>query len=102
MSDLDLQTRLTGALFGHSGSLDSTITRLVREYGEEQSFFAVLFDTLFELKLDSHEASEFYGRIAAHRRNIERSLGRGIDFRVAVLDYLLQIERRMIDPKIVE
>lgn len=102
MSDRDLQTRLTGALFGHSGSLDSTITRLVREYGEEQSFFSVLFDTLFELKLDSHEASEFYGRIAAHRRNIERSLGRGIDFRVAVLDYLLQIDRRMIDPKIVE
>ena len=102
MLDRDLQTRLAGALFGRPGSFESTINRLVREYGEEQSFFSVLFDTLFELKLEPHEARELYGRIAAHRQSVESSLGRVIDFRVAVLDYLLQIDRRMIDPKIVE
>ena len=80
--------------------LDSDLERLEREHGE--SVYSEWIDLLSDLRLRPEEAREHWKKISRHRDSIQRRLGSPVDPRVAMVDYFLEVERRLENPKLVE
>jgi len=61
-----------------------------------------LFRVLTNLEFSEDEAKEHWNNILKHRDDMEKKLNRSIGFRVASLDYLVNINKVIQNPKIIE
>jgi two-component system cell cycle response regulator len=79
------------------------ITRLksLREM-EGVPVFATALRFLSHLEMEDGEAERLLERVLLHRASIARTLGRDPGVRVAMMDFLSNVERRLVNPKIVE
>lgn len=97
----ELKSVLIENLLNSHQALDSLVHDQIN--GESRgSFSSALFDVLFDLQLPEPQAERTLDRVLAHRGSLEAALGRLIDFRVAALDYLLNNEQSLENPKIME
>ena len=65
-------------------------------------FFSDLFYVIANLELTEYEASEFWKEIYNHRVDMCNRMGRKVSFRVALLDHILENNRVIKNPKIIE
>lgn len=65
-------------------------------------YYQVILSLITNLEFGETEAQKQYHSIIQHKRILSAHIKRDVGFRVACLDYLLNIDNRMINPKVVE
>jgi diguanylate cyclase (GGDEF)-like protein len=73
----------------------------VGQPGREQ-FYSTRLRQLARLDLEESEAKELWREAARHRRVLQRQLGRDVGQRVALLDYIVNVRRQVIEPQIID
>ena len=63
---------------------------------------AALILILTQLAFDEAEAREHWEGILAHRHDLSLALGRDAGLRVAVLDYFVNVNRRLLNPTLID
>ncbi|HZI93446.1 MAG TPA: diguanylate cyclase [Patescibacteria group bacterium] len=63
---------------------------------------AELLKLLTHLSYPNEEARQVWSGFQVHRATLERRLGRDVGPRVALFDYLMNVDRRLSNPKIIE
>ncbi len=86
---------------------DSNEELILREftYMHEESgddFYVDLFKVLANLEFSPEEALTNWHVILKHRENLKNKLGRNAGFRVAMLDYFINQNKRLKNPKLIE
>lgn len=64
--------------------------------------YSYLFDVLIDISFDEETAKTHYENIATQRKNMQEILGRDVGFYVVMLDYFLNGDTILENPKIVE
>jgi diguanylate cyclase (GGDEF)-like protein len=72
------------------------------DYVDNQKVFSSFIRLLTDIEMNEDEASYHYSRIIEHSRYLETTMDRKVGFRVAMLDYLLNINPKMKCPKFIE
>ncbi len=67
-----------------------------------ENLFSTFMRLLSDIEMDEEEARYHYEKILEHAKELERILERHVGFRVAMLDYLLNINPKMHCPKFME
>ncbi len=63
---------------------------------------AWLLSILTNLSFSEAEARRHWGRIRSHRESLRAGLGRDVGLRVALLDYFVNLNRELKNPKVIE
>lgn len=63
---------------------------------------AALILILTQLAFDETEARAYWDGIVAHRHGLSLALGRDAGLRVAVLDYFMNVNRRLVNPTLID
>jgi diguanylate cyclase (GGDEF)-like protein len=67
-----------------------------------ERYYATRLRQLARLDLDEAEAKELWREAARHRRLLQRQLRRDAGLRVALLDYIVNVRRQVIEPQIID
>jgi diguanylate cyclase (GGDEF)-like protein len=67
-----------------------------------QPLYACLLSILTHLSFSEPEAYRHWGRIQAHRDRLRGRLRRDVGLRVALLDYFVNVNRELHNPKVIE
>jgi diguanylate cyclase (GGDEF)-like protein len=73
-----------------------------RHRREGQAVYACLLSILTHLSFSEAEAYRHWRRIQAHRDRLHGALGRDVGLRVALLDYFVNVNRELRNPKVIE
>ena len=73
---------------------------LAKEHGPV--VFQVLFDIIANLKIEPEESRKLWDQTWLFKSKLEERLKNKIDFRVALLEYLLETNQKLKNPKIIE
>jgi len=73
---------------------------LADRYGDE--VYSVLLHTAVHLEFSPRAALKHFGEVVDYWERLCLDTGRDVDFRVALLDYFLTINKRIKNPKIIE
>ncbi len=65
-------------------------------------YYATRLRQLARLEIDEGQAGELWADVVRHRADLSRRLGRDVGAQVALLDHLLNVRPRMVEPQIVE
>jgi diguanylate cyclase (GGDEF)-like protein len=76
------------------------LEKLEQEHGEE--VYTEALYAITRLHFPPDEAHEHFQRIREHCQTFRRALGRETNFRVALLDYFVEVNRRMHNPIVLE
>lgn len=68
----------------------------------EDRYYSTRLRQLLHLDLEESAASALWSEVAVHRGDLTRRLGRDAGQRVALLDYVLNVSRRLVEPQIIE
>jgi len=99
----DLREKLTALLDdadGVDGGLVSRLDNISDEHGEPAH--AALLGLLTQLTFDDGEARRHLRAIVADHAELRESLGRSVGLRVATLDYFMNLDRRLVQPTLIE
>lgn len=69
---------------------------------DEVPIFSAAMALLVHLDVTETDAERLFGEVLRHRAEMQRALRRDPGLRVAAVDYLSNVERRLTNPKIVE
>jgi diguanylate cyclase (GGDEF)-like protein len=69
---------------------------------EGEPLYATILYILTHLTFPEAEAERHWGKIRAHRAQIKARLGRDLGLRVALLDYFLNVNQELKNPKVIE
>jgi diguanylate cyclase (GGDEF)-like protein len=87
-----------GAVDGQA--FEDAVASVAAQWGDE--VYSVLLHTAVHLDFGTRAARRHFYAVIAHWRKLCADLGRDVDFRVALLDYFLAINKRIRNPKILE
>ena len=73
-----------------------------RHQREGEAVYACLLSILTHLSFSEAEAYRHWRRIQAHRDRLHGALGRDVGLRVALLDYFVNVNRELRNPKVIE
>jgi diguanylate cyclase (GGDEF)-like protein len=80
--------------------------RLLEEFEKQrkpsQPLYSSLLYILTHLNFSERTAVRHWERIRAHRERLTRDLGRDAGLRVAILDYFVNVNRELKNPKVIE
>jgi diguanylate cyclase (GGDEF)-like protein len=82
--------------------------RLLAEFEEartsrdEEPLYSTILYILTHLNFPEAEAERHWGKIRLHRTQIKTRLGRDLGLRVALLDYFLNVNQELKNPKVIE
>lgn len=76
------------------------VDRLTERFGD--AIYPALIFVTAHLEFTKRSAKKHWQKILRHWQRMCQELGREIDFRVALLDYFVHINRRIKHPKIIE
>ncbi len=68
----------------------------------EDRYYSTRLRQLLHLDLEEAAASALWSEVAIHRGDLTRRLGRDAGQRVALLDYVINVSRRLVEPQIIE
>jgi len=80
---------------------EKLLARLERDAGS-QPFYSTIIYTLTHLMFAEAEAERHWQKISAHRQTLRKALDRDIGLRVAILDYFVNVNRELKNPKMIE
>ncbi len=84
-------------------NLDATVEHVLSAEGAHaQRLAAQLIEELCDVALPGEVAREKVREIQSYREQLAESLGRPLDFRVAALDYFIEHDRRLHNPRVIE
>jgi len=69
---------------------------------EQEHYYHSLLTFLTSLDMNEEDAKKHYFSIIQHREEISEKLDRNVGFRVATLDYFMNVETKFTNPKIIE
>lgn len=70
--------------------------------GSKEPVYSSILYILTHLKFGEVEAQRHWRRIRSHREELKASLGRDVGLRVALLDYFVNVNRELKNPKVIE
>lgn len=79
---------------------EQRMAALADQYGDQ--VYAPLFFITAHLEVSARTAKKYYFQLLSHWHVMNTCLTREIDFRVALLDYFVSINKRIKNPKIIE
>ncbi len=65
-------------------------------------FFVDLFKVLINIEFPPDEAGEYWKKIMYHKKFLSNRIGKEMNFRVAMLDYFINVNKKIKNPKIIE
>jgi diguanylate cyclase (GGDEF)-like protein len=85
-------------------SIDTDVFNKFNELSKSspENFYSDLFHVLTNLELTEEEAKELWTEVCNHNKELNEKLNRKINLRVALLDYILERNRVIKNPKIIE
>lgn len=101
--DLDLLHAIIGLLPDvnlPSEALAKKLALLEAKFGK--AIYAELLFLLTHLRFDGSEAHEHWGKILAIRDAMKQKLGGAVDVRVALVNYFVDVNKKLESPKIIE
>ena len=84
------------------GREDELLGEFERERGSDDPLYSSLLFLLTHLDFTERQAARHWKRVAAHRAEMSRAMGRDPGLRVAILDYFVNVSRDLRNPKIIE
>lgn len=96
----DIADQLIKKLFSGQGEPENLHQYI--EIHEPKQFFSTYLKILSDLDLSEKAARYHYRQIMKHREVLDTAIGRDVGFRVAMLDYLININPKLTCPKIIE
>ena len=67
-----------------------------------ERYYATRLRQLARIELEEADARELWRDAARHRRVLNRQLGRDVGQRVALLDYIVNVRRQVMEPQIID
>lgn len=68
----------------------------------ESKIHTALLRVFTSMEFPEEEAEEIWNEVIAYKKNLTLQLKRDVGFRVAMLDYFININKKMINPKLIE
>jgi diguanylate cyclase (GGDEF)-like protein len=102
-ADEQIQPRINTLLVRHSREMEKLagqVDRLVEKFGDD--VYPRLIFTTAHLEFTKRTAKKHWRQILDHWAGMQKHLKRDLDFRVALLDYFIHINKRIKNPKIIE
>ncbi|MHB1296916.1 MAG: GGDEF domain-containing protein [Gemmatimonadaceae bacterium] len=65
-------------------------------------YYATRLRQMARLELDETQAGELWADVVKHRAELSRRLGRDVGAQVALLDHIMNVQPRVVEPQIVE
>jgi len=84
------------------GHEDELLEGFERQRGVDDPLYSSLLYLLTHLDFTERQAARHWKRVAAHRGEMSRAMGRDPGLRVAILDYFVNVSRELRNPKIIE
>jgi diguanylate cyclase (GGDEF)-like protein len=84
------------------GREDALLEEFERQRGQDDPLYSSLLYLLTHLDFTERQAARHWKRVAAHREEMSRAMGRDPGLRVAILDYFVNVSRELRNPKIIE
>jgi two-component system cell cycle response regulator len=84
------------------GHEEVLLAEFERKKGEGDPLYSSLLYLLTHLDFTERQAARHWKRVASHREEMGRALGRDPGLRVALLDYFVNVSRELRNPKIIE
>ncbi len=84
------------------GHEEALLAEFERKKGEGDPLYSSLLYLLTHLDFTERQAARHWKRVASHREEMGRALGRDPGLRVALLDYFVNVSRELRNPKIIE
>ena len=84
------------------GDEDRVLAEFEAERRAGQPLYSSLLYILTHLNFAERTAHRHWDRIRAHRERLESGLGRSVGLRVAILDYFVNVNRELRNPKVIE
>ena len=81
---------------------EARILAEIEERRKDKNLYSSLLYLLAHLSFSEAEARRHWERVSAHRKKLRRSLGRDVGLRVALLDYFVNLNRELKNPKVIE
>lgn len=100
--EVEFADELIQKLYCSTPESERVLQYLDIEKVDNRDFFSTYMRLLCEIEMPEDEARYHYQRIEKHRETLNAAAGRDLGFRVAMLDYLLNINPKLECPKIIE
>jgi len=84
------------------GREDELLGEFERRRGPDDPLYSSLLYLLTHLDFTERQAARHWKRVAAHREEMSRAMGRDPGVRVAILDYFVNVSRELRNPKVIE
>jgi diguanylate cyclase (GGDEF)-like protein len=84
------------------GREDELLEEFERQRGADDPLYSSLLYLLTHLDFTERQAARHWKRVAAHRGEMSRAMGRDPGLRVAILDYFVNVSHELRNPKIIE
>ena len=84
------------------GQEEALLAEFERRKGADDPLYSSLLYLLTHLDFTERQAARHWKRLAAHRAEMRRALGRDPGLRVAMLDYFVNVSRELRNPKVIE
>ena len=84
------------------GREEALLEEFERKKGPDDPLYSALLYLLTHLDFTERQAARHWKRVVAHRNEMRGLLGRDPGPRVAVLDYFVNVSRKLRNPKIIE
>jgi diguanylate cyclase (GGDEF)-like protein len=106
MTSLDTQDDIRHALLqileAHAPDEAALLARFEEERRNGGPFYSAILYILTHLRFSESEAERHWRRIHQHREAMSAALGRDAGLRVAVVDYFVNVDRELKNPKVIE
>ncbi len=99
---LSYRQSLLEFLVAGPGREDELLEEFERQRGPDDPLYSSLLYLLTHLDFTERQAARHWKRVAAHRGEMSRAMGRDPGVRVAILDYFVNVSRELRNPKIIE
>jgi diguanylate cyclase (GGDEF)-like protein len=93
---------LLGLLESEPPREEKLLAELEARRQEGCPLYSSILYLLTHLSFSEHEAKRHWQRVSAHRESLKAMLGRDVGLRVAVLDYFVNVNRELRNPKVIE
>lgn len=92
------------SVLGQDNGETAEILKQVEEVRKEKanSLYSDLIYTLAHLHFSENQARLHWEKVLQHKQEMSRKLGRNVGIRVALLDYFINLQQKIENPKIIE
>lgn len=102
--DTPLKREIVSTLHSHPDAEEFIISEIISKHcgNVEGDIFSEFFSILTHINVSEEQARLYWQQVINHRIKISKKLGRDIGFRVALLDYFLNINKKLDNPTFIE